>query len=151
MRIIRCGAVFAAFAVAAASSPAWAAHARHHHKPAKLAQADNSTPPAAAVPGMPAQAAPETPSMTLNEALSVAYETNPELAAARAGLRASDEDVAKANGGWRPTLSIDASYGVEKYYFPIAINGGGVVTGPHPIGVPPAAAPAGTGTTFVNG
>ncbi|MBV9991860.1 MAG: TolC family outer membrane protein [Alphaproteobacteria bacterium] len=156
MRFIRHGAIFAAFAVAWAG-PALAA-AKHHPKPARLAQADkpdNSTPPAAAVPGMPPQAAPETPSMTLNDALGIAYETNPELAAAQAGLRASDEDVAKANGAWRPTFAIDASYGVEKYYFPVAINGGGVVTGPHPVGVPPAlqqpVPPAGTGVTIVNG
>src|SRR6185312_2836011 len=151
MRFIRHGVVFAAIAAAGVASPALAAHAKPHHKAAKLAQVENSTPPAAAVPGMPVQTAPETPSMTLNEALGIAYETNPVLAAAQAGLRAGDEDVAKANGGWRPTLSIDGSYGVEKYYFPIVITGGGVVTGPHP-GLPPnAVPPAGTGPTIVNG
>ena len=47
----------------------------------------------------PAQA--ET--FTLNEALGVTYETNPQLDAQRAALRATDEDVAKANAGWRPS------------------------------------------------
>ena len=57
--------------------------------------------------------------MTLEEALGIAYETNPDLAAAQAQLRASDEQVAIANGGWRPTaIGIGATYGVEKYFFP---------------------------------
>jgi len=45
----------------------------------------------------------------LKEALIAAYEGNPELAAARASLRALDEDVAKANAGWRPTLTGNGS------------------------------------------
>ncbi|MEI9932409.1 MAG: TolC family protein [Rhizomicrobium sp.] len=65
--------------------------------------------------------------MTLEEALGIAYETNPELAAAQAGLRASDEQVAQANGAWRPTISIGATYGVEKYFFPIEIQGNGTL------------------------
>lgn len=119
MGMIRLGAVIAAFAVAA--SPAFAAHARHA-KPVKVAQAQ----PAPAAPPM-AAAEPEHPSMTLGEALAIAYETNPQLAAAQAGLRAADEQVAQANGGWRPTVSVGATYGVQKYFFPIAISGGGTV------------------------
>jgi len=42
---------------------------------------------------------------TLNEALGIAYETNPQLNAQRAALRASDEEVAKALAGWRPTIA----------------------------------------------
>ena len=68
--------------------------------------------------------------MTLMDALGIAYETNPQLAAAQAGLRASDEQVAQANGGWRPTISIDGSYGVQKYFFPVQIAGNGLIT-PH--------------------
>ena len=45
--------------------------------------------------GMAAQA--ET--ITLNDALGLAYETNPNLDASRAQLRATDENVAKANAG----------------------------------------------------
>ena len=52
--------------------------------------------------------------LTLNEALGLAYETNPQLEAQRAALRATDEDVAKALGGWRPTISASGSYGVER-------------------------------------
>ena len=55
---------------------------------------------------------------TLAEALSLAYETNPQLDAQRATLRASDEEVAKALAGWRPSASASASYGYEhgEYY-----------------------------------
>ena len=89
MPMIRRGAVFAAFAVLAATSPALAHGKRHHAKATvKLAQAD--------APEAVSNEQPDTakPSMTLEEALGVAYETNPELEAAQAGLRASDEDVA---------------------------------------------------------
>ena len=44
--------------------------------------------------------------MTLKEALETAYMTNPKIEAARAGLRAIDEDVAKAHAGWRPSASV---------------------------------------------
>lgn len=52
--------------------------------------------------------------LTLNAALGIAYETNPQLEAARAGLRATDEDVAQADSGFRPNLSASASAGYEK-------------------------------------
>ena len=44
---------------------------------------------------------------TLEDALVAAYLTNPDLEAQRAALRATDELVAQALGGWRPTLAID--------------------------------------------
>jgi len=122
MNVIRRGAVFAACA-ALAVSPALATGKHRPAKPLKLAQS------AAVSAPMPMDAEPEHPSMTLNEALGIAYETNPELAAAQAGLRASDEQVAQANGAWRPTISVGATYGVEKYYFPgIVISGFGTVS-----------------------
>ncbi len=63
---------------------------------------------------------------TLNDALAVAYETNPQLAAAQAQLRATDEEVAKANAGWRPQANAQGSYGWEKFGFtPITIAPGG--------------------------
>jgi outer membrane protein len=58
------------------------------------------------------QASAET--LTLAEALSVAYESNPQLAAARAGLRATDEGVAIADSNFRPTINVGATYGYEK-------------------------------------
>jgi outer membrane protein len=51
---------------------------------------------------------------TLHDALGVAYETNPQLDAARAGLRATDENVAIANSNFRPSASVGGSYGYEK-------------------------------------
>lgn len=43
---------------------------------------------------------------TLQEALVSAYLTNPQLEAQRAALRAADELVPEALGGWRPTIAI---------------------------------------------
>ena len=52
--------------------------------------------------------------LTLNQALGLTYENNPQLNAQRAALRAVDEDVAKALGGWRPTIAATGSYGFER-------------------------------------
>ena len=60
----------------------------------------------------PTTAGAET--LTLNDALGVAYETNPQLEAARAGLRATDENVGEADANFRPSLSAGASAGYEK-------------------------------------
>jgi outer membrane protein len=107
------------------AAPAFAAA---KHKPVHVAQvATAPSIPPKDDPAAPAE--PEHPSMTLEEALGIAYETNPDLGAAQAQLRASDEQVAIANGGWRPTIGITASYGVEKYFFPgIPITGFGTVS-----------------------
>jgi outer membrane protein len=51
--------------------------------------------------------------MSLNDALSTAYDSNPQLGAERANLRATDEGVAQANAGWRPTINAQGQYGVE--------------------------------------
>ena len=50
---------------------------------------------------------------SLHEALVQTYETNPEIAAKRAGLRATDESVPQALSNWRPKVELDASYGVR--------------------------------------
>ena len=63
--------------------------------------------------------------MTLNEALSDAYDSNPQLGAERASLRATDEGVAQANAGWRPTINAQGQYGVE-HQQQGALNVGGV-------------------------
>jgi outer membrane protein len=139
MEFVRRGTFFAVLAVFAATTPV-SAHGKHKLvRPVKLAQAADVATDAAT------PAVPEKPSMTLDEALGVAYETNPELAAAQAGLRASDEQVAQANGAWRPTVAIDATYGVQKYFFPVPITGGGIIQS-HP---PGTAASSGT-TQIVN-
>jgi len=45
---------------------------------------------------------------SLNEALVMAYASNPELLQQRAVLRALDQGVAQAESGWRPTLTFAA-------------------------------------------
>ena len=47
---------------------------------------------------------------TLRQALERAYRTNPTITGARAGLRATDEGVALARAGGRPTLGATADY-----------------------------------------
>jgi outer membrane protein len=47
----------------------------------------------------------------IRQALAQAYRDNPRLAAARAELRAVDEDVSRALAGWRPTVTLTASAG----------------------------------------
>jgi outer membrane protein TolC len=51
--------------------------------------------------GVPAQAA-----STLEEALAAAYRSNPQLQAERARQRSTDEGVARALGGFRPTIAV---------------------------------------------
>ncbi len=63
----------------------------------------------AGVTAMAAGAAGET----LEEAMVAAYTSNPTLLAQRAALRATDEGVAQALSGWRPTLSASAEIGKE--------------------------------------
>src|SRR5258706_7216982 len=51
---------------------------------------------------------------TLTDAFVKAYQTNPQLAAQRAALRATDEDVSKAIAQWRPTATLYAGYSKMK-------------------------------------
>lgn len=94
----------------AMTAPALAASHRHKPKPATVAAAVPVDSPL-----LPAST--EKPSLTLDEALAVAYETNPQLAAQQASLRASDESVAIANGGWRPTISAGGTFAYNQFYF----------------------------------
>ena len=48
---------------------------------------------------------------TLRQALTAAYQTNPRLDAERAKLRATDEDVSRAESGYRPTVDGSADIG----------------------------------------
>jgi outer membrane protein len=50
---------------------------------------------------------------TIEEALALAYQSNPTLNADRARLRATDENVPQALSNWRPTLEINGAYGTE--------------------------------------
>lgn len=50
-------------------------------------------------------------SQSLQEALAAAYANNPTLLAARAQLRATDEEVPRALSGWRPRVTVAAGAG----------------------------------------
>jgi len=52
--------------------------------------------------------------MTLEAALAATYTSNPQLAAQRASLRATDEEVNRALAGWRPSLGGSGSYGWQQ-------------------------------------
>jgi len=54
---------------------------------------------------------------TLTEALSYAYNNNPQLLAQRALLRATDEQVPQALSGWRPTVNFTGSAGFTRSGF----------------------------------
>jgi outer membrane protein len=50
---------------------------------------------------------------TLESALARAYAANPQLNAGRAGVRATDENVAIAQSGYRPNVAVQASVGAS--------------------------------------
>jgi outer membrane protein len=60
-------------------------------------------------------AAPAT-AASLTESLAATYTNNPQLLAARARLRATDENVPQALSGWRPTVQFSGSYGPQQSY-----------------------------------
>lgn len=61
--------------------------------------------------------------LSLKEALTTAYATNPQIESARASLRATDEEVAKANAGWRPSLSLSGNEGFQNIITDQPIHG----------------------------
>ena len=66
----------------------------------------------AALAGLLAVLAATAPhAQTLTQALSDAYNTNPQLLAQRALLRATDEQVPQALSGWRPTVNFTGQVG----------------------------------------
>ncbi len=65
---------------------------------------------------------------TLTEALSQAYQYNPQLLAQRAQLRATDESVPQALAGWRPTVQFTGSAGREIAQTTQNVAPGGSVT-----------------------
>ncbi len=48
---------------------------------------------------------------TLEEVLATAYENNPQIIAQRALLRSTDENIAIARSGWRPTVTVNNQIG----------------------------------------
>ena len=64
--------------------------------------------------GMASSIATDEPDIiphTLAQALSIAYESNPQLTGERAHVRSTDENVPTALAGWRPTIAVTGSYG----------------------------------------
>src|SRR6266853_3458742 len=51
---------------------------------------------------------------TLTEAFAYAYNTNPQLLAQRALLRATDETVPQALSNWRPTVTVTGQAGYNR-------------------------------------
>mgnify|MGYP001251927568 CR=1 FL=1 len=51
---------------------------------------------------------------TIVEAMALAYQNNPKLKAARAGMRASDEGVPQEIANWRPDVSVSADMGFKQ-------------------------------------
>jgi outer membrane protein len=72
---------------------------------------------------------PAKAGFSLTDALGVAYETNPQLGAARAGVRASDENVSQANASWRPHISATGTYAYDE----TKISGASKRTVTHPL------------------
>jgi len=69
---------------------------------------------------------------SLQDALVQAYQSNPQLQAERANLRATDENVPQALANWRPTVSLSASQGynhVDSTSREATVNGLGLPTG----------------------
>jgi outer membrane protein len=68
---------------------------------------------------------------TLHEALAAAYKYNPRIDAERARLRATDEEVARANSGFRPTISgtADVTHDWQRTRPPAPSDGGNTSKG----------------------
>lgn len=67
---------------------------------------------------------------TITDALASAYRYNPRLDAARATLRATDEEVARANSGYRPNITGSADVGYQNQ----EVKPGNTQTETHPRG-----------------
>jgi outer membrane protein len=64
--------------------------------------------------GLPLLSAAPALAQTLEQSLSAAYQTNPTLLDERARLRAVDEQLPQAEGGWRPTVTLTGSIGYSR-------------------------------------
>jgi outer membrane protein len=75
-----------------------------------------------------AASAAQAQSSTLQDALGAAYSNTPSLQAARAQLRATDENVPTALAGWRPTVTVSGDIGTAEGNQTSASSGGSYVT-----------------------
>ena len=95
------------------NGPAWASLCVHTPRAARVARSVAILLALLLVlPSAPAAA------QSLSDALAGAYQTNPVLQAARAQLRATDEQVPEALSGWRPTVTAEAvgGAGVDNHH-----------------------------------
>jgi len=76
------------------------------------------------VAALAALSAPPALAKTLQSALVDTYNTNPQILAERARLRATDEELAQANAGWRPRVTINGSASYNEDYAGSALTGG---------------------------
>ncbi len=53
---------------------------------------------------------------SIEDVLATAYNSNPALMSARAGVRSTDEQVPQALSGWRPTVSVNGAAGGGEYF-----------------------------------
>jgi outer membrane protein len=67
--------------------------------------------------GLLGAGASQASGQTLTQALAEAYNTNPQLLAQRALLRATDEQVPQALSGWRPTVNFTGQLGGARASF----------------------------------
>ncbi len=60
---------------------------------------------------------------TMADAIALAYQNNPNLQAARANQRVTDESYVQARAGWRPTLNLNTSATYTENRSPLAARG----------------------------
>lgn len=92
--------------------PAGQARTQPQAQPTRQGRPTPARPATSAVPvSPPASSVGGTVPRTLTEALAATYSTQPALLAARAQLRATDENVPQALSGWRPTVVVQGVVG----------------------------------------
>lgn len=70
---------------------------------------------------------------SLTDALVSAYQSNPDLLSARAGQRATDEQVPQALSGWLPTITAQGSYGTARQNAKVTSSSPTVKTDTNPL------------------
>jgi outer membrane protein len=88
---------------------------RRRHGPGPLGRRNLSG--FAALAGLILVAAAPAQAQTMTQALAESYNTNPQLLAQRALLRATDEQVPQALSGWRPTVNFTGQLGGARSSF----------------------------------
>ncbi|MGV8996083.1 MAG: TolC family outer membrane protein [Parvibaculaceae bacterium] len=70
---------------------------------------------------------------SLTDALAAAYQSNPDLMAARAGQRATDEGVPQALSGWLPTVTAQGTAGKSQQNAKVVKGGATIKTDTDPL------------------